>query len=190
MVGSPNPSARCALLALLWAFSVVLPAFGADLDLLSVPAAHQVEILENVLAFDKARTGPLVVAVVYQPMNRTSALIASAILEAGSQRKTRLSWISYEIDQAADLEELLDAGRVDVLYVAPLQAMDHRDVALIAERHGVLTVTGVTTAAGTVASISISRFRDKPKIIIQLARSRREGSDLSSHLLKIADVRP
>lgn len=168
---------------------IAVSAAAGDLGLFAVPAAQQVEILKNVLAFDKARSGTLTVGVLHQPSNRNSVYAARSILDAAAERPGSVIWIAVAINREEDLEALLASGRVDALYIAPLQAVDLRVIESIARRLSILTMTGVSAYEVRTASIAIARFRNKPKIIIDLERSRGEGSDLSSRLLSIAEVK-
>ena len=75
-----------------------------------------------------------------------------------------------------------------MLYVSPLRATPLRDVITASRAMRVTTVTGVPRYVESGLAIGVDMKGERPEIVINLAASRAEGADLTSHLLKLARV--
>ncbi len=168
---------------------------------IAVPVAVQIPILVKVLNFDRKlpeRTGGrLVVGVLYQSGFRASANIADEVCRQiaelpagalGALPDHPITCLAIDLDAISLLDSALRQRQVQVLYVSPLRATPLRDVITASRAMRVTTVTGVPRYVESGLAIGVDMKGERPEIVINLAASRAEGADLTSHLLKLARV--
>lgn len=163
-----------------------------------VPVEVQVTLFVKILSFDRhlnsRPAGPVVLGVLYQGRYPTSDHVAERFrAAAGRVRGDGAGALSFQIvaidlDETQDLAEALVRHQVLVLYVSPLRAMDVKDVALVARRGGVVTLTGVPRYVQAGLGIGLDLKDNRPEIIINLSATRAEGADLDAQLLKLARI--
>ncbi len=163
-----------------------------------VPVEVQVTLFVKILSFDRhlnARpAGPVVLGVLYQGRYPTSDHVAERFrAAAGRVREGEAAGRSFQVvaidlDETQDLAEALVRHQILVLYVSPLRAMDVKDVALVARRGGVVTLTGVPRYVQAGLGIGLDLKDNRPEIIINLSATRAEGADLDAQLLKLARI--
>jgi hypothetical protein len=166
--------------------AVTSPTMAQDVP---VPPAVQVPLLLKILTFDRYLAGaaePLVVGVVFQGRNRSSAAIGDEVrvLLAASARPIRV--VVIDLDQTRDLRAMLLRENVRVVYVAPLQAVSVSTVAEATRGESVVSLTGVPRYVEQGLAVGIDMSDSRPRIVINLAASRAEGADFSAELLKLA----
>ncbi len=132
------------------------------------------------------------IGLAFQPRNRESAgardalersVAAAGALEVAGM-PVRVVEIPLERDRLPD--DL--AGRVDVLYLAPIRG-DSGRLLRQALNMGILTITASPGAADRGAAVALLRRDSRPRILIDLQSARLAGADLSSRLLRLAVVR-
>jgi hypothetical protein len=163
---------------------------------ISLPSDLQLGLIAKILTFDRhvERYGPeLVIGIAYQPRNRESTRARDDLLRsvsaAGDIRVAgmplRLADIPLESDRLPD--DL--AGRVDVMYLAPIRAVDPRVILDQARAMGLLTITASAREASEGTAVALMLRDSRPHIVIDLKAARLAGADLSSRLLRVAEVR-
>ena len=178
--------------------AVALFASVAAAQEMPVPMQTQVGLFVRVLRYDHnlpRADGALVVGVLHQSKLRESASAAreAAMAFAGQGRIADLPTTVVQLDLddrvvSADLERALVSGKVDVLYVCPLRAFDVAAITRATRAHAVLTLTGVPAYAERGLSVALGLVGERPQIIVNLAASRAEGSDLASELLRLSRI--
>ena len=178
--------------------ALLLAGERAGAQEVAVPVDLQVPLLVKVLGFDRKLTAApdaeLVIGVLFQAKFRSSLNVADEVREAvkrlpsGVIAGRRIRSVAIDLDGTPNLGMALARLRVGVLYVAPLRAVDLRDVMTTCRDAGVTTVTGVPDYVETGLSIGIGSRGERPEIVINLAASRAEGADLNAQLLKLARV--
>jgi YfiR/HmsC-like len=166
--------------------AVASPTMAQDVP---VPAAVQVPLLLKILTFDRhlaAAAEPLVVGVVFQRRNRASAAIGDEVrvLLAASARPIRV--IVIDLDETGDLRGMLLRESVQVVYIAPLQAVSVSTLTEATRGEGVVSITGVPRYVEQGLAVGLDMSDSRPRIVINLAASRAEGADFSAELLKLA----
>jgi hypothetical protein len=78
---------------------------------------------------------------------------------------------------------------VDVLYLTPVRAVDPRALLDEARAMGILTITATSSVAAQGAAVGLLLRDARPHITIDLQAARLAGADLSSRLLRLAEVR-
>jgi hypothetical protein len=163
---------------------------------MELPVAAQIPLFLKVASFDRqarpADHARATFAIAYQGGNRVSTAAKDAATRAFREKQQHLHGLAMaEILIDLDRESLADAiarHRVAVLWVAPLRSIRLADIVAVAQRGGVLTVTGVTdyVAQGIVVGVRI--VADRPKLIVNLPSMRASGADFPAQLLKLAHV--
>jgi YfiR/HmsC-like len=175
--------AAVLLVCVLLVFGPVWSGCAAD-----VPADIQLAVYVKILKMDrnfKPRT-PTVVAVLYQQTLAPSAALERAIVRwAGDGGTVRV--VSIALD-AAEVEQALGSVSADVFYVAPLRGVDIRQIAKIAQRRQIRTVTGVPGYARDGIGVAIGVRNDHPLIMINVEASRAEGAAFQAQLLRMAEL--
>lgn len=163
---------------------------------MAVPAEIQYPLLLKIMTLDRGlamhRADELVIGVVYQPQVRTSwrakdAFIAAA--EGSSLRHVRqraVRCVPVPVDDADDLEARAEALGVDVLYVAPLRALDVGRIAGTARARRLRTLTGVPDYVVDGLAVGIGLDGRRPEILINRRAAEAEGADFNVQLLRLA----
>ena len=183
-----------------WALTAWGAPAAAQEPAVPVPVALQIRLLSRVVRFDRnlraaSVGGPvLVLGVVYQSRNRSSADIWEAVRQTvaslGSEgfggRPVRV--VPIDLDGSRSLDEVVVAEAVRILYVAPLRKVGAAEIAVITRRHRVTSVTGVPRYVETDLAIGVDLKAERPEIVVNLAAAREEGVDLGAELLKLARI--
>lgn len=166
---------------------------------IAVPVAVQVPIFLKMLSFERnllARVpdDELVVGVLYQRRYRLSAGVADEVRRLLKESRLspvdglRVRTVAIDLDTVPDLAAALRRGKITVLYVAPLRAIDVAEVAAASRSAGSTTLTGTPVYVERGLALGIDIKGERPEIVINLPASRAEGADLAAQLLKLARV--
>jgi hypothetical protein len=152
-----------------------------------VPADIQLALYVKILKMDRNfKPRSPVIAVLYQETLAPSAALERAIVRwAGQPAALRVIPIALD---AAELEPALGSVNADVFYVAPLRGVDIRQVAKIAQRRQIRTVTGVPSYTRDGIGVAIGVRNDRPLIMINVEASRAEGAAFQAQLLQLAEL--
>ncbi len=188
-----------APLFLAWALSVAAPLPG-DGQTVPVPAELQYPLIAKILTFDRnlaTRSGSeIVLGIVHQPSFPASdgarrdltAAAAGSVVRSVEGIPVRV--VSIPLTDPSGLPEALAAAGVNLVYLAPLRAVDLNRVLEAARGVGALTVTGVPEYVSGGVSVGLGLEGGRPRILVNLTSARREGADLASNLLMLAHVVP
>jgi len=176
---------------------MVWPTFIAAQEM-PVPVEFQIPLLSRILAFDRNfqthSEDEIVVAIVYQSQFRASNNANQEVLDAV---KTRNWWwanglpmrcVSVNLSPGRNLREQLTASGADVIYVAPLRAVDIASITAVSRDLDVLTYTGVPEYVRGGVGVGLDLKANRPLIVVNLDGTREEGSAFSSELLKLARI--
>ncbi len=165
----------------------------------SLPADMQMALISKIMRFDRRLErygGEVVLAFLYQGGNRESGRVANELHDAarslqgiGAGRQT-LRTVLLPYRSGIDLRAELRREGVDLLYVAPMRAVDLRQLVDQAHAAGVLTIAGEPEPIQAGVAIGLQERGPRPAVSIHLASARRAGSDFDSRLLALADVQP
>jgi hypothetical protein len=176
--------------------ALLIGAVGAAPQEPSLPIDLQLRLLTKVLTFDRSleRFGPdLVIGVVYQPANRESSRVREELARwpngAGPIEVAGVRFRTVDVPLDGDHLPAALPEEVDVLYLAPLRAVDPRVLLREARHRHLLTVTGSESHAGMGPAIALLVREGRPHLLIDLTAARAAGSDFSSRLLRLAEVR-
>jgi hypothetical protein len=183
---------RFAISAMMGATCASIPAAASGQDM-DVPVAMQVALFLKVVTFDRnlviAPATDMVVAVAYQGGYRASVTAKDDAMSAlqlnRSQQKIRA--VAIDLDRES-LAAALGRHNPSVLYVAPLRGIDISDLATIARRAGVTTVTGVAAYVSLGLAVSVRLQGERPKLLINPEAARLEGADFTAALLNLAQI--
>jgi len=192
--GSAPPTlSRRRLLAL----AASLVTSRALAEEVSVPVSLQIDLLLKVASYDKnlrRRAGDRVlVAVLVNPKDADSGRVAAqalaALAEASEVDGLPVTPLSVEYTDAASLSRLADESHVAVLYVAPgFTPVELDGIAQAFDGKSVLSAGALAkyTERGTVLGFDL--VGGKPKLLVHLARAKRQKVELSSAVLKLMRV--
>jgi hypothetical protein len=171
---------------------LIAAALGAAAESASpvVPVEVQLALFTKIWRLDRKfdSTGVVTVVIVYQAEYRDSLLVKDDVLAAVDRLKLPIRCIPLEAGTADLLRKGLTDVQAAVVYVTPLRSVDIGEIARIARRRGLHSVTGVPAYVDEGIAVGIGQRKDRPLIIINLLGARAEGSDFSSQLLSLARI--
>jgi len=161
-----------------------VPAFAAPL----VPVEVQLALFVNIWKLDHnfARPGGVTVGIIYQEELRESVLVKEELVAAAERLAIRTE--PMPVDSEELMVRRLAETHADVIYVAPLRAIDIGAIARITRQRGLRTVTGVPEYVDSGLAVGIGLRKSRPLIIINLVAARAEGAAFSSQLLNLARI--
>lgn len=189
-----RPAILLALPAMLLGLARPGPAPAQEME---VPIGTQMSLLTRILDYDRRlaeRDGDeLVIGILYQSRYRASYnAFQGAARAIGAEPRPagarRIRTVGIEVADPRQLGGALRRNRVDVLYLAPLRALDGRALADKARASGVLTFTGAADLRDGGVAVYFGTRGGRPRLRIDLAVARSAGADFSSELLRLADV--
>lgn len=178
-------------------------AVGATLDERArgddvvVPVPLQMKLLAKVAGYDKnlpARAGDKVrVLVVAKPKNadadRVSGQALAALAEVSEIAGLPVEALAEPFSSGGELKKAIAKRRAAVVYLAPGLSGDEVD-GVVAALDGV-DVLSATAVPGDVSRGVVLGFdlaASKPKLLVHLARAKRQHVALSAEVLKLAQV--
>lgn len=174
------------LLALLIA---ALPAAMASASML-VPVDVQTELFINIgkhdRNFDPAK--PTILGIVYQEEFPESVSVKNALIESMKRHNLPITCVPIDARSPQLLRRRLTDTEANLLYVAPLRAIDVREIVSMTQARGIRTVTGVPEYVELGIAVGIGLRNNRPLIIINLEAARAEGAAFSSQLLSLARI--
>jgi len=163
---------------------------------MTVEADRQVQILLKVLTYDRqfeAKAGQrLKIGIVYVAGDAASEKaadeIATTLKSYGDKpiKKIPFSYVMIDYTTPAAVEHKVKAEGIGLLYVAPGNTRNLADLTRISQQHKITTATGVLDYVSKGVAIGVGIERDKPRIHINLASCKSEGSEFDASLLQIA----
>jgi hypothetical protein len=187
-----------ALLTRRVALAAVL-TFGARTPLraqeMEVPVAIQLPLFLKVISFDRQlRTrsaGALVIAFAYQGGFRASAdakeqawRAASAVHEIGG---IPVTLVAIDLDKEG-LAVALNRSKATILYISPMRGVDVMELTAITRANQVTTLSGVVRYVELGCAVGVRLRGDRPRILVNLAAARLEGTEFPAELLRLAEV--
>jgi|WetSurMetagenome_2_1015567.scaffolds.fasta_scaffold185817_2 hypothetical protein len=187
---------RWALLVGAASVGIVAGVSEACSQEMAVPVDIQSRLMPKILFYDRTFASRhhtnLVIGILYQHGYRRSVEVQSLMAAALRDLKATdggLSITPVPIDiEVEGWDGLLVRSGAAVLYVAPLRAVDIRDLGSVCHGNGLLTFTGVGSYVSSGLAVGFDVNNDRPVIIINLEAARTAGADLSSQLLRVARV--
>lgn len=164
-----------------------------------VPVEVQFSLFSKILPFDrnfKTRAeSSITIGILYQRTFRMSLHAKEdmvRLLQASRRTIDGKPVRFVELDLTEDLDSL-NANllrSVDVLYVAPLRAVNISSISTLTRTQRILSLTGVPEYVANGLAVGIGTKGERPEILINLSAAKTEGADFSSQLLKLAKVFP
>ena len=166
---------------------------------MTVPVDVQYPLLMKVFATTRGFAGrvgqELVIGIVYQPKFRRSVDARDALVEAiGQVSTTPLESIPIRVvdcplgDAAADPATVFGDTAIDLIYIAPLRAVDVKMLTTFAGERPVMTCTGVPAYVDDGVTVGVDSKGNRPQILINLAAAKTERIEFPHQLLQLASV--
>lgn len=161
-----------------------------------VPVDVQLALFSKILTFERNLTASdkevLTMGILYQKRFRTSLNVKDACMAATAPSKQRERFrfhcIPIDISDHTELASAVSERDVDVLYVAPLRAVDIARIAEIGRAQQITTFTGVPDYVVSGLAVGIGTKGRKPRIIVNLPVAKAAGADFHAQLLKLSKV--
>jgi hypothetical protein len=163
-----------------------------------VPVEVQLALFEKIISFDrnlKPRVGnQIILGILYEEDFRTSLNVMDDFLESMDASQVKqvggipIRCVPLAINGETDFALILTRSNVNVLYVAPLRAVDMEKITAVTRAKHILTLAGVPEYVESGLAIGIGTRGEKPLILINIGAAKAEGSDFNSQLLKLAKV--
>jgi hypothetical protein len=166
---------------------------------MSLPAESQIPLLLKVLTYDRrfeAKAGTeVVVGIVYMAGDPDSLRAAEEVgtifykFAGKTVKKLPVKYVMVEYTRAPEVERLLKAKGIKVLYVTPGNSKNLEDLVKMSQANGLTSATGVPDYVKKGIAVGVGLRADrKPQIYINLPSSKSEGSEFDASLLQIAEV--
>jgi hypothetical protein len=177
----------------------VLALAGLAAAAQSVPADQRMKILLRVLAYDRnletrADGGRLVVAVLFDPANGSSAAEKSEVVSAlGAVSRLTVKGLAMDVfavpwSGPASLADALKKRRTGAIYVCGGLEGAAADVSRVARESRVATMSASRALSEKGLAVAAVLRDGKGQILVNLKASKDEGMDLDAALLRLAEV--
>ena len=162
------------------------------------PAKVQYALFMKILTLDRELTSrvgeELVIGVLYQPQVRESWLAKDdfmRVMKTSSIRNVRgipVRCVPIAVGNLSKLDRHAEQHHVDAFYVGPLRTIDIGELAFIARKRHVSTLSGIPGYVENGLAVGVGLKGRKPEILINLEAARAEGADFNAQLLRLARV--
>jgi hypothetical protein len=161
-----------------------------------VPVALQFALFAKIATFDRnldtSGERELVIGVVYQSRYRNSLTVADAcgpaMAAASQEGQLRFRRVPIDLSASADLAGAIAGQQIDLLYLAPLRAVEIDRLVGVSRAHRIRTLTGVPEYVERGVGVGIGMKGERPQILVNLEAARAEGADFGAPLLKLAKI--
>jgi hypothetical protein len=174
--------------ALLIFFASTMAATGIASGLPVVPAGVQLAVFQNVWRLDRNFNPPVRMAILYQENHHASVTTKNEVMAAITSARMQIHCVALEAGTPERLKKALAETNANVIYVAPLRAVDISSIALVSRQRDIRTITGVPEYVEAGISLGIGMRKNRPLIIVNLAAARAEGADYTAQLLGLARI--
>lgn len=186
---------RAAGVALVLFLLLPVPARAQTLP---VPVETQLPLFLKVLTFDRnlqqSAGDELVIAILFQPRFRGSLLVKEGLERAAvASEITTVGGVPFrlvavDLDGEEELRSRIVQSEADVLYIAPLRAVQIETITGISRDLRLVTLSGAPEYINGGVAVSIEVVRSSPRLVINLEAAEQQGADFSSRLLNLARV--
>jgi hypothetical protein len=153
-----------------------------------VPVNVQLAIFQNVWKLDRNFRQPVKMAILYQENYRSSIDVKNEVVSEIGTSEARIECAALEVGTPELLTQALNTTDANVIYVAPLRAVDVAAIARISRQRHIRTITGVPEYVESGIGVGIGLRKNRPLIIINLAGARAEGADFTAQLLGLSRI--
>jgi hypothetical protein len=185
---------RIGLVAIL----IVLWAVVAQTQEMAVPVDVQITLFLKILTFDrnlKKRVGDeIVIGIVYQEKFRKSLNVKDKFVDAMEESRikkledTPIRLMPIDISDKTELARVVSEHPIDMLYIAPLRAVEIKTITAVSREKQITTLTGVPDYVESGLAVGIGIKGKKPQLLINLSAAKAEGANFRAQFLKLAKV--
>lgn len=158
------------------------------------PPATQASVLLKALEFDRsveAESGDFVIAVMWNRSNKSSeawSLDMQKAFEGSKTFRQRTIRVTRIEAGQGELKKSLEAAKASAVYLAPGTESVASEVCAIAKEASLATLGASRDLAKECVAVTVVLEDRKPKIVVNLPRSKEQGMDLGANLLRLAEV--
>ncbi len=167
-------------------------------DEMPVAADRQVPLLLKILTYDRqleVKAGrELVIGIVSSPLSPASAKAREEVLASlqtflgKTVKKLPLQFYWQDYTNPDKLAAWVKNKRISVLYLSPGNEKNLPAILKFSQENQITSITGVPDYVERGVAVGIGERQAKPLILINLASSKREGSEFDASLLRIATI--
>ena len=178
--------------------SVFLWAAICQAQEMAVLVEVQFPLFLKILVFDrnlKERIGDeIIIGIVYQGRFRKSRRARDEFVDVMKESPVKkvedipVRQVSIDVSKS-DWESVILNNKIDILYIAPVRALEMKKITDLSRAIKIVTLTGVADYVESGLAVGIGTKGNKPRIIINLPAAKAEGADFSSRLLCLATVK-
>jgi len=168
---------------------------GQTSDPMPWSVTAQWKTLAKVMTFERhlvAAGDTVMVGIIYQGKVRESDLVRQQLTQAIDALPNvgglAYDHVTIDIEDVGTLATQLRQSRVDVLYIAPVRALDVADIAAICHNMGHITLTGVPRYVAKGVAIGMDMKGDSLELLVNRRAIRQASADLSSRVLALARI--
>lgn len=164
---------------------------------MEVPVDIQVRFFSRILLFDRNLAGrvggEIVLGIVYQSRFKRSLMVKEKFIEIisssgiNSINNIALRLIPVDLHKT-ELQRAIAENRINLLYVAPLQAVEIEQIAEVCRERKILSFCAVPQYLLSGLTLAIDQKGSHPEIVINLLSAKEAGADFSAQLLKLARI--
>lgn len=164
---------------------------------MALPTSVQYPLFLKILTFDRnlktQRKDGINIGILYQGNFRLSVDVQDEILALADDSAYQtidglpVHCIPVDLDRIT-LDDAHFPSEVNVLYIAPLRAIDVREIAQFSQKKHLPLLTGVSAYVEEGVAVGLDTKQDRPLILVNLQAAKEEGCDFSSQLLKLSKI--
>jgi len=163
-------------------------AWGVPSGLPVVPTDVQLAVFQNIWKLDRNFRAPVKMAVLYQETHHASVTVKNEVMAVVATKKLPILCVPLVAETQQQLLKAMAETDANVIYVAPVRALDIGAIATIARKRHIRTITGVPEYVEAGLAVGIGLRKNRPLIIVNLSASRAEGADFTAQLLGLARI--
>lgn len=164
---------------------------------LKLPIDTQLELIPKIIAFDKNfnirvnNQKKISIGIVYSSLVKNSFRIKEEILKIVRKQKSKVRnlEICYNFIEVDDYKKQTKENEFYAIYITPMRGVDISEILLDCKQKDILSITGLNEYYENGVSIFLDLINNSPKININLTAVQQEGINLSSYLLKLANIK-
>ena len=166
----------------------MLAATGFASGLPVVPTEVQLAVFQNVWKLDRNFAAPVRMAILYQENHHASVAVKNEVVAAIAAGKLPIHCVALEVGTPQLMEQVMRSTDANVVYIAPLRAIDIEAIAKISRQRRIRSVTGIPEYVEAGIGVGIGVKKNRPLIIVNLAGARAEGAEFAAQLLNLARI--
>lgn len=177
---------------------IMIAVPGALCQEMQVPVEQQVPLFIKILNFDRNlyrhADKQFNFTILYQKKFRKSLDAKNDFEQAINKYSlTKLDslpikFMAIDISEDTNLASIINNNLADVVYLAPVKAVDVGDIIALCRQEQITSLTGVPDYVDAGIAVGVGIKGEKPQILINLNAAKAEGANFQAQLLKLVKI--